>query len=205
MKNAVIYVHGKDGSANEANHYKQFFNEDYEVIGFDYKSKFPWQAKEEFQKYFDFVVTKYNEILLIGNSIGAYFSMISLSEKQIKKAMFISPIVDMENVILNMMKWENVSEEELEAKKIINTSFGESLLWEYLSYVRKNSIIWDIPTSILYGEKDDITSLKAMNNFANKINADLTILENGEHWFHTEEQISFLDSWFEKSICSNAD
>ena len=52
MKNAVIYVHGKDGSANEANHYKQFFNEDYEVIGFDYKSKFPWQAKEEFQKYF---------------------------------------------------------------------------------------------------------------------------------------------------------
>ena len=205
MKNAVIYVHGKDGSANEANHYKQFFNEDYEVIGFDYKSKFPWQAKEEFQKYFDFVVIKYNDILLIGNSIGAYFSMISLSGKQIKKAMFISPIVDMENVILNMMKWENVSEEELEDKKIINTSFGESLLWEYLSYVRKNSIIWDIPTSILYGEKDDITSLKAMNNFANKINADLTILENGEHWFHTEEQISFLDSWFEKSICSNAD
>ena len=205
MKNAVIYVHGKDGSSNEANHYKQFFNEDYEVIGFDYKSKFPWQAKEEFQKYFDFIIPKYNEILLIGNSIGAYFSMISLSEKQIKKAMFISPIVDMENVILNMMKWENVSEEELEDKKIINTSFGESLLWEYLSYVRKNSIIWDIPTSILYGEKDDITSLKAMNNFANKINADLTILENGEHWFHTEEQISFLDSWFEKSICSNAD
>ena len=205
MKNAVIYVHGKDGSSNEANHYKQFFNEDYEVIGFDYKSKFPWQAKEEFQKYFDFIIPKYNEILLIGNSIGAYFSMISLSGKQIKKAMFISPIVDMENVILNMMKWENVSEEELEAKKIITTSFGESLLWEYLSYVRRNSIIWDIPTSILYGEKDDITPLKTINNFANKINANLTIMSDGEHWFHTEEQISFLDSWFEKSICSNAD
>ena len=205
MKNAVIYVHGKDGSSNEANHYKQFFNDNYEVIGFDYKSKFPWQAKEEFQKYFDFIIPKYNETLLIGNSIGAYFSMISLSEKQIKKAMFISPIVDMENVILNMMKWENVSEEELEAKKIINTSFGESLLWEYLSYVRRNSIIWDIPTSILYGEKDDITPLKTINNFANKINANLTIMSDGEHWFHTEEQISFLDSWFEKSICSNAD
>ena len=205
MKNAVIYVHGKDGSSNEANHYKQFFNDNYEVIGFDYKSKFPWQAKEEFQKYFDFIIPKYNEILLIGNSIGAYFSMISLSGKQIKKAMFISPIVNMENVILNMMKWENVSEEELEDKKIINTSFGESLLWEYLSYVRRNSIIWDIPTSILYGEKDDITPLKTINNFANKINANLTIMSDGEHWFHTEEQISFLDSWFEKSICSNAD
>ena len=205
MKNAVIYVHGKGGSIDEANHYKKFFNDDYEIIGFDYKAELPWQAKEEFQKYFDFIIPKYNETLLIGNSIGAYFSMISLSEKQIKKAMFISPIVNMENVILNMMKWENVSEEELEAKKIINTSFGESLLWEYLSYVRRNSIIWDIPTSILYGEKDDITPLKTINNFANKINANLTIMSDGEHWFHTEEQISFLDSWFEKSICSNAD
>ena len=200
MKNAVIYVHGKDGSANEANHYKQFFNEDYEVIGFDYKSKFPWQAKEEFQKYFDFVVIKYNDILLIGNSIGAYFSMISLSGKQIKKAMFISPIVDMENVILNMMKWENVSEEELEVKKIINTSFGESLLWEYLSYVRNNPITWNIPSSILYGEKDNMNSLDTISIFADKINADLTVMENGEHWFHTEEQLAFLDNWFQKVI-----
>ncbi len=23
----------------------------------------------------------------------------------------------------------------------------------------------------------------------------LTIMKNGEHWFHTEEQMKFLDSW----------
>jgi len=56
-----------------------------------------------------------------------------------------------------------------------------------------------------YGEKDNITSLNIMNNFANKINVDLTILKNGEHWFHTEEQINFLNNWFKKSICSNTD
>lgn len=52
MKNAVIYVHGKGGSTDEANHYKKLFNADYEIIGFDYKAELPWQAKEEFQNLF---------------------------------------------------------------------------------------------------------------------------------------------------------
>ena len=35
MKNVVIYIHGKGGSAAESEHYKQLFP-DYEVIGLDY-------------------------------------------------------------------------------------------------------------------------------------------------------------------------
>ena len=200
MKNAVIYVHGKDGSIDEADHYKKFFNDDYDVIGFDYKSESPWQAKEEFQNYFDPLIPNYNEILLIANSIGAYFSMLSLSEKPIKKALFVSPIVDMENVILHMMKRAKISEEELRLKKLINIQFGEVLSWEYLSFVRKNPIAWNIPTGILYGKKDDMTSLETMTNFANKIHADLTVFADGEHWFHTEEQMNFLDAWFRRLI-----
>lgn len=41
MKNAVIYVHDKGGNAEEANHYIKFFDESYEIIGFDYKSLNP--------------------------------------------------------------------------------------------------------------------------------------------------------------------
>jgi len=117
MKNTVIYVHGKGGSSDEANHYKKLFNDHYEIIGFDYKAEVPWQAKEEFQNYFDFIIPKYSEILLIANSIGAYFSLISLSKRPITKALLISPIVDMENLILTMMKKAKVSEEELRAKR----------------------------------------------------------------------------------------
>ena len=129
MKTAVIYVHGKGGSTDESNHYKKLFNGDYEVIGFDYKAELPWQAKEKFQNYFDFIAPKYSESLLIANSIGAYFSLISLSEKPITKALPISPIGDMENLILMMMKKAKVSEEELRSKKIISTSFGDPLSW----------------------------------------------------------------------------
>ena len=200
MKNAVVYIHGKGGSADEALYYKKFFNDDYEVLGFDYTSELPWQIGEEFQNYFDSIIPNYNEFLLIANSIGAYFSMLSLSEKPIKKALFVSPIVDMENIILHMMKRAKVSEEELRIKKVINIPFGEPLSWEYLSFVRKNPIAWNIPTGILYGKKDDMTSLETITNFANKIQADLTVFDEGEHWFHTEEQMNFLDTWFRRFI-----
>ena len=132
MKNAVVYIHGKGGSADKALYYKKFFNDDYELLGFNYKSELPWQAGEEFQNYFDSIIPNYNEILLIANSIGAYFSMLSLSEKPIKKALFISPIVDMENIILHMMKRAKISEEELRLKKVINIQFGEPLSWKNL-------------------------------------------------------------------------
>ena len=106
----------------------------------------------------------------------------------------------MENLILTMMKKAKVSEEELMAKKIISTSFGEPLSWEYLSFVRNNPITWNIPTGILYGKKDDMTSLKTMTNFAHTINASLTVLDRGEHWFHTEAQMNFLDTWVKRFI-----
>lgn len=51
MKNAVIYVHGKGGNAEEANRYKQFFDDSFETIGFDYKSLNPRDAKIEVINY----------------------------------------------------------------------------------------------------------------------------------------------------------
>ena len=118
----------------------------------------------------------------------------------IEKAMLISPIVDMERIILNMMKCENITEDELILKKEIKTSFGESLSWQYLSYVRKNTIHWDIPTNILFADNDNMTSRKTMTNFVNKINANLKTMKDGEHWFHTKEQMIFLDKWFKENI-----
>lgn len=71
-----------------------------------------------------------------------------------------------EKLICDMMKWSNVTEAELEQRKIIPTEFGEELFWEYLCYVRKHPLNWQIPTSILYGEKDNLTSLETIKDFA---------------------------------------
>lgn len=199
MKKALIYVHGKGGSAAEAEHYRPLFSRG-DVIGFDYQSQTPWEAKEEFSRFFDAQRDTYDSITLLANSIGAFFSMNALSEAQVDRALMISPIVHMEKLIRDMMLWAGVTEAELQQKKEIPTSFGETLSWDYLCYVRKNPICWTVPTGILYGGKDNLTSLGTISAFAEEHKADLTILPGGEHWFHTEEQMAFVDLWLKEQI-----
>ena len=194
MKNVVIYIHGKYGTVEEAEYYKKFFNEA-DIIGFEYISEYPWDFQKEFSNFINNIYTKYKKISIIANSIGAYFTMLSLTNKNIEKAFFISPIVDMEKLITDMMFLENITEEELYKKKKIKTSFGETVSWDYLTFARKNPIEWNIPTYILYGENDDLTSYETILNFTNKSKANLTIMKGGEHWFHTDEQIEFLNNW----------
>ena len=199
MKQIVIYVHGKGGTAEEAKHYQPLFAES-DVIGFDYKSQNPWEAKSEFSGFYDLHSKGYDSVILIANSIGAFFSMNALAEKKISKALFISPIVNMERLITDMMIWSNVTEDELCSKKEISTDFGETLSWEYLCYVRKHLIKWNIPTCILYGANDNLTSIETVSVFAEQIGAILTVMNDGEHWFHTDEQMEFLDNWIRNSI-----
>ena len=198
MKALVIYIHGKGGNIEETKHYQSIFRES-DVIGFDYKSQTPWEAEIEFPILYDRYAKSYDSVILIANSIGAYFTMLSLAEKNISQALFISPIVDMEKLIMDMMKWLNITEDELKSKKEVETEFGETLSWEYLSYVKNHPIRWSVPTSILYGEKDNLTSKESITKFAEQIGATLTIMGNGEHWFHTDEQLNFLDTWVKKS------
>ena len=192
--NAAIYIHGKGGSATESEHYKPLFP-DCEVIRLDYQTFTPWETGKEIRIAVEELKSNYENIILIANSIGAFFSMNAGIDDMIHKAYFISPIVDMEKLITNMMKWANVTEQELESKGVIHTDFGEDLSWEYLCYVRNHPIEWCVPTQILYGSNDHLTSIDTISDFANKHNATLTIMQGGEHWFHTEEQMQFLDKW----------
>lgn len=199
MKRLVIYVHGKGGNAAEAKHYQPLFP-DSDVVGFDYRSQNPWEAKIEFSRLFDLHSEGYDSVILIANSIGAFFSMNALAEKKIDQAMFISPIVNMEKLIEDMMMWAGVTEDELRQKREIPTELGDTLSWEYLCYVREHPVVWCIPTCILYGGKDNLTATATVYAFAEQIGASLTVMEDGEHWFHTDEQMRFLDDWIRHSM-----
>ena len=80
MQRVIIYIHGKGGSAEEANHYRSLFPGS-DVVGFDYTSPNPWDAQDEFPRLFDSYSKGYDEIILIANSIGAFFAMSALAEK----------------------------------------------------------------------------------------------------------------------------
>ena len=193
----IIYVHGKSGSAEEAAHYRPLFPND-EVIGFDYRAQTPWEAKEEFPAFFAEQRAHCDCLTLIAGSIGAFFAMSALEEDLVDRAYLISPVVDMENLIENMMQWANVTEQELARRQEIATDFGETLSWRYLRYVRAHPISWNVPTQILYGEHDNLTSVETVTAFARQHHAKLTVMPGGEHWFHTAEQMRFLEAWLKK-------
>lgn len=192
MKKVLVYIHGKGGNAGEAEHYANLFP-NYETVGLDYRSEFPWDAKEEFNRFLDTFQDR--NVSLIANSIGAFFAMHAFAGRTLEKAFFISPIVDMEQLILDMLRWADISEAELREKGCVETDFGETLSWEYLSWVRSHPVEWNVPTSVLYGTKDHLQARETIQTFAGKIGAELTVMENGEHWFHTAEQMHFLDDW----------
>ena len=197
MNDLILYIHGKGGSAAESVHYKPLFP-DCEVLGLDYQTFTPWETGAEIREAAEKLKAKHDSIILIANSIGAFFSMNAGIDKLINKAYFISPIVDMEKLIVDMMLWANVTQAELKAKSVIRTIFGEDLSWDYLCYVRDHPISWDVPTQILYGENDNLTSYETIRAFTERHNAILTVMEGGEHWFHTEKQMQFLDDWIRK-------
>ncbi len=196
-KAVVLYVHGKGGSAAEAEHYRPLFPEA-DVVGFDYHSENPWSAKAEFSEKIAALRANYDQIFLISVSIGAYFSMSADISDSIRRAWLISPIVDMERLILSMLSWAGETEEALQARKIIPTTFGEDLSWEYLQYVRSHPIQWRAPTEILCGSTDSLQSIETIRAFARRFRAGVTVMEGGEHWFHTAEQMKFLDDWIRR-------
>lgn len=199
MKKLVLYIHGQGGSPEEAAHYRPLLPGS-DVTGLDYQARTPWEAAEELPRLYDRLSAGYDTVTLIANSIGAYFAMSALSEKSIARALFISPVVDMEKLITDMMGWASVTEDRLRREREIPTDFGETLSWDYLCYVRAHPVRWRVPTHILYGGKDHLTSRETVTAFSARISASLAVMEDGEHWFHTEEQLAFLDNWLRAAV-----
>lgn len=156
----------------------------------------PWTAVPELRAAQKFMKSRWREINLRANSIGAHFSMLAFAGEPPHRALFVSPILDMERLIAGMMRWAGVTEQELKARGEITTDFGQTLSWRYLSWERQHPIkSWNCPTAILYAGQDSMTDRETAERFAADHGASLTVMENGEHWFHTPEQLAALRAW----------
>lgn len=207
-----IYVHGYQGCKEEAELFAQLANkEGWQVLSFDLPGHgcrepiklglLPWDVVPEVEQVYDYIEGKYSRVALYGSSVGAFFSMLAYRDKPIERALFVSPILDMELMIRNMMKSSGVSEERLEKEQMIETNFGFMLIWRYLQYVVERPIDrWDVPTSILYPGRDNFTDISVVKAFVQRFGADLTVYKKGEHWFHTPEQLAVLRDWAEEKL-----
>lgn len=206
-----IYVHGKMSRKEEAENLAQIAEkancqvlsfdlpEHGERIGEDYEN-LPWNAVEDLKSVEEFARCRWSEINLYACSLGAYYSLLAYNSSGFGKCLFLSPLLDMRRLIENMMLWFNVSLEELKEKKVIETPI-ETLRWDYYQYAAEHPVnAWNSPTAILYGSADSLTARDTVENFTDKHNCDLTVMEGGEHYFHTQEQLTVLNQWLMKNI-----
>lgn len=184
----LLFVHGQDGNKEEA----EVFSEIAVPAGY---------VVPELQDVAAHMKSRWKRISIRVNSIGSYFSMLALGNESIDKALFVSPIVDMERLIIDMIGWAGVSEELLRAKGKILANFGQTLSWKYLCWVREHPLSgWCSPTAILYAGQDNLTSRQTVEDFAKEHNTAFEIYEPGEHWFHTPEQLKVLQEWEVRNI-----
>lgn len=204
-----LYVHGKHSRKEEAEQFASIAEKSgFQVLSFDLpeygeraNKQYPCTVQNgihDLNEIYSFIEGKYDSISLFACSLGAYFSLLTYQNITFDRSLFLSPILDMERLIQNMMRWANISEEELKEKEEYKTSFGEILSWDYYEYVRNNPIHkWNSPTFILYGENDNLTERCVLDSFSVKNNCTVDIMSNGEHYFHTKEQSAYFENWLE--------
>lgn len=202
-----LFVHGQGGNKEEAERFASIVSErHWQVLSIDLpehgerKSEtdrfYPWVAVPEIRRVWNYMDLRWRRIALRADSIGAWFSMLALHDQAIEKSLFVSPILDMEHLIDNFMQWAGVTSDELETRNMIPTTFGPTLSWDYYVYAKEHPITeWDSDTRVLYGSKDNLTERHVVDGFVERFHCILTVMEGGEHWFHTEEQLAVLNAW----------
>lgn len=142
-----------------------------------------------------------SSISVFACSMGAYFSLLAYRALPLEQCLFLSPVLNMEQIINNMMIWFSVSEDRLKTEKEIETPIGQTLYWDYYCYVKSHPIdIWDKPTAILYGSDDNVSEFTVVSEFVERFHCKLHVLEHGEHYFHTDEQLQYYREWLKDNI-----
>ena len=199
-KKVAVYIHGFNGSSEEVQDYA-YLAKDYDVVGLDYKDGNPWELGVFLKKEFEKLTKNYKEVILIANSIGAFYAYEYLSDFDIKQAFFISPIADMLQIIINLMMKHGITRSELKEKKEIKLDEKTLLSYDFYQHVSNYKDNWAIPTDILYGNRDDIVYIENIADFlAAHPNVKLTIKQGAEHYFHTDEEKEFIKNWILSSL-----
>lgn len=184
----------------------------YQVLSFDlpehgsrsdnnYKCN-PQNSISDLTAIYNYAKKLSSDIYLFACSIGVYFSILAYSEYNIKKGFFLSPILNMEQIIQNMMIGFHISEQQLKSEKQILLPIGKTLDWDYYMYAKEHPITLNrmFPSKILVGSKDTVSEREDIKAFSKQYNAEFLVFQGGEHYFHTPEQLMFFERWLSNNL-----
>lgn len=208
---AYLCVHGKMSSKESAEAIAQIAaGRVYQTISFDLPQHGErknedrrcdiWNGIRDLTLISDYVFRHWNDVSLYACSLGAYFSLHAYPHLPFRKCLFQSPILDMEDLIRKMFLWFGITEERLAAEKEIDTPI-DLMSWDYFQYVLAHPIAeWNIPTNILYGGKDNLQSMAAIQEFCSRFGCGITLSENSEHPFMNDEDVLIVEQWLKNHL-----
>ena len=124
-RKVYLYLHGKNGCKEEAERFAATACEaGWQVLAIDLpehgarknspEQLLPWVVVPELQTVYARMKPVWAHIRLYGVSIGAWLAMQALQADAPEKTLLVSPVVDMEALITNMMQYAHVTEEQLQ-------------------------------------------------------------------------------------------
>jgi len=174
-------VHGLHGNKEEALAFAEVaVPKGYQVLGVELPldSK-PWEVLPLLNEVRDYLYQNWKSVSVRANSIGSWFSLLAFQSKKVDQALFVAPILDMRMLIEGLPSRED----------------------DYFGWVIENPIThWNAPTYILRPEVDMVVSEEVGRVFIREYRCQVTIMPDGEHWFHTPKQLSFLKEWEESTV-----
>ena len=206
-----LFVHGKMSNKEDAAGFASMAEEKgYQTISFDLpehgeRSEEDYEfhifnAMKDLNIMADYVFARWNKVALYGCSIGAHFSLYTYLNRPFTKCLFQSPILDMKYLIEQMFNWFQITPELLEQQGAIETPI-DTMRWDYYQYIQAHPVTrWEIPTCILYGDRDDLQSIRVVEDFARRFGCSLTVSEGSEHPFMKERDQEVVRNWLYTSM-----
>lgn len=206
-----IHVHGKMSGKESAEEFASIAEDKgYQTISFDLpmhgeqtnpeKRCDVWNGIRDLNVIGDYVFSNWKEVSLYACSLGAYFSLHAYQNRNFRRCLFQSPIVDMEYLIGQMMLWFGITEQRLCEEKEIETPI-DLMTWNYYQYVKANPVtVWHVPGSILYAGNDTLQSRAVIEQFAQRFHCSLTVAEDSDHPFMEERDYPIVTKWMRDNI-----
>ena len=156
---------------------------------------------QDLRTVMNYVRWNWSAVNLFATSLGAYFSLVAYRDFKFGICLLASPILNMQRLIENMMRWFDVSPEQLQAQREILTPIGERLSWDYYNYVRDHPVdTWENPTAILYPELDNLTEPEVVDDFAKRFGARIQRVPASEHYMHSEAELVTMEAWMREYV-----
>ncbi len=176
-----LFVHGHGGNKEEAQAFAEVVNPlGYQVIGIDLPvMEMPEIVMDLLSDVTQYLKQNYRSINVRANSIGCWFSMLAFQQVGLDKALFVSPLLDMKTFI----------------------DCADYKDDRYYEWVVSHPIVrWDAETFILRPRRDAVVAEMVYDSFLSQHPCQMEIVGNGEHWFHTAEQLEILRQWEKKIL-----